>query len=178
MNWAVFSPDGKQVLTASDDGTARIWNLRTGQQVQALSEPTGEGINNARFSPDGRLVVSASKDGTARIWSAASGRLLQTLNQPGLGKVFNAAFSPDGHLIVSCSNSTAAIWDSVGRQRAEFQYWTVLSDCEFNRNGSEIVTAGDDAQTRIFSTELAGGLGRIEQIAQQRMTQLSTTVKS
>jgi WD40 repeat protein len=42
-----FSPDGKQILTSSDDGTARIWDVRTGRQLVALSEPTGEAINDA-----------------------------------------------------------------------------------------------------------------------------------
>ena len=53
MKWAVFSPDGKQVLTASDDGTARLWDLSSGMQLQVFSEPTGESMNSAWFSPDG-----------------------------------------------------------------------------------------------------------------------------
>jgi WD40 repeat protein len=113
-------------------------------------------------------VVTASNDGTARIWDAATGRLLHTLSGPGLTPVYNAAFSHDGKQIVTCSGSAAVIWSSAGQQLTEYQ-GNSLSDCEFSPNGSEIVTAGGDGYTRIFSTELAGSLAQIERIAQQRL---------
>jgi WD40 repeat protein len=169
MRWAAFSPNGKQVLTANADGTARIWNLGTGKQVRAVSEPTGESINAAWFSPDGKLLVTASDDGTARIWDAATGRLLHTLSGPGLTPVFNAAFSHNGQHLVTCSGSAAVLWNTAGQQLTEFQQGNSLADCEFSPNGSQVVTAGGDGNTRIFSTELAGGLAQIEQIAEQRL---------
>jgi tetratricopeptide (TPR) repeat protein len=64
---AHFSRDGASVLTASDDGTARLWDARTGQP---LAEPMRHSsrINTARFSPDGRWTVTASDDHTAKLW--------------------------------------------------------------------------------------------------------------
>ena len=60
---ARFSPDGQRVVTASDDSTARLWDL-TGK---AIGEPMRhEGaVNSAQFSPDGQRVVTASADRTA-----------------------------------------------------------------------------------------------------------------
>ena len=168
MRWAAFSPNGKQVLTANADGTARIWDMGTGRQLQVMSEPTGEAINDAWFSPDGKLLVTASDDGTARIWSSTTGRLLHTLSGPGLAPVYNAAFSHNGQRVVTCSGSAALIWSSAGQQLTEFP-GNSLSDCEFSPNGSEIVTAGGDGYSRIFSTELAGNLAQIERIAEQRL---------
>ena len=169
LRWAVFSPDDKQILTASNDGTARIWNADTGRQLQVMSEPTGEELNDAWFSPDGKLVVTASNDGTTRIWDAATGSLLHVLSEPGRSAVYNAAFSPNGR-VVTCTGTDARIWNAnTGQELTEFQYGTTLSDCEFSPNGREIVTAGGDGQTRIFSTELAGGLPQIERIARQRL---------
>ena len=171
MRWAVFSPDGKQVLTANDDGTARVWDVSSGKQLQVVSEPNGEAINDAWFSPDGKQIVTASNDGTARIWSAATGTLLQTLTGPGRDPVFNAAFSRKDGLVVTCSGSAAVLWSAkTGKELTEFQYGN-LSDCEFSPDGSEVVTAGDDGQTRIFSTELAGDLTQLKRIAEQRTTQ-------
>ena len=172
MRWAVVSPDGKQVLTASKDGTARIWDLSSGRQLQIVSEPTGEALNDAWFSPDGTQIVTASNDGTARIWNVATGALLETLSEPGQSPVYNAAFSPTGTLLVTCSGSAAVIWSAkTGQQLTEFPYGTTFSDCEFSPDSSEVVTAGSDGQTRIFSTELAGSLTQIERIAEQRAMQ-------
>ena len=72
---AAFSPDGKLVVTASDDGTARIWDVASGRSLHTLSGHT-DYVDSVAFSPDGKLVVTASDDGTARIWDVASGRSL------------------------------------------------------------------------------------------------------
>ena len=70
---AAFSPDGTRVVTASDDGTARIWDAASGEELTPLRGHSGW-VVSAAFSPDGTRVVTASYDGTARIWDAASGQ--------------------------------------------------------------------------------------------------------
>ncbi|MBX0331371.1 hypothetical protein K2Z83_27340 [Oscillochloris sp. ZM17-4] len=61
---AVFSPDGRRILTASYDNTARLWGA-AGQPLATLSGHTGT-VTSAVFSPDGRRILTASDDGTAR----------------------------------------------------------------------------------------------------------------
>ena len=66
MYAASFSPDGRTVVTASRDQTARLWDAASGKELQRL---THDGwVNAASFSPDGRTVVTASTDETARLW--------------------------------------------------------------------------------------------------------------
>ncbi len=73
-NSAVFSPDGKSVVTSSDDGTARVWDLK-GKQLALLSGHNGR-VMSAHFSPDGRRVVTASQDETARQYAVEAPDLL------------------------------------------------------------------------------------------------------
>jgi eukaryotic-like serine/threonine-protein kinase len=66
-----FSPDGRRVVAAGDDKTARVRDTRSGLPISPPLKHKGR-INHVAFSPDGRLVVTASEDHTARVWDAAS----------------------------------------------------------------------------------------------------------
>ncbi len=67
---AAFNPDGTQVVTASCEGTARLWDAATGKP---LGEPMRDEavVSHAAFSPDGTRVVTASADSTARLWDVS-----------------------------------------------------------------------------------------------------------
>ena len=73
---AVFSPDGKKIVSASEDNTARIWNADTGKELYRIKGvSTGIGavasgtLNNAVFSPDGKKVAVVGNLGYAAIWT-------------------------------------------------------------------------------------------------------------
>ena len=61
----VFSPDGRRVLTASSDNTARLWEAESGKLLADFQGHTGP-VYNAVFNQDGRRVLTASSDKTAR----------------------------------------------------------------------------------------------------------------
>jgi WD40 repeat protein len=63
-----FSPSGELVVTASDDGTARVWEVGGGRSVALLSGYRGA-VAAAAFSPDGRRIVTAGDDGAARLYA-------------------------------------------------------------------------------------------------------------
>jgi WD40 repeat protein len=63
---ASFSPDGQRIVTASEDKTARIWDL-SGRPLAKLEGHRGK-IVRASFSPDGKFIVTGSSDKTARLW--------------------------------------------------------------------------------------------------------------
>ena len=73
VNSAAYSPDGKQIVTASADQTARIWDAATGQEIRTLTGHTAP-VYSVAYSPDGTQIVTASADQTARIWDAATGQ--------------------------------------------------------------------------------------------------------
>jgi WD40 repeat protein len=68
---AHFSPDGQQIVTASFDQTARIWDVASGEE-RAVFAGHEAPVSSAHFSPDGQQVVTASYDQTARIWDNPS----------------------------------------------------------------------------------------------------------
>ena len=72
VNSAVFSPDGRHIVSASDDHTARIWYTATGNCQAELKEHS-RSCHSTVFSPNGRHIVSESYDHTARIWNTAAG---------------------------------------------------------------------------------------------------------
>jgi eukaryotic-like serine/threonine-protein kinase len=106
-----FSRDGGRIVTASEDGTARVWNSLNGNPV---GEPLRHGAEVlwAQFSADGQRMVTASKDNSARIWDAQTGAPLTPplLHQ---ASVWFADFSPDGAKVVTASyDKTAQVWDA------------------------------------------------------------------
>jgi len=66
---AVFSSDGTRVVTASYDGTARLWDAASAKALATLQGLT-VWVGSAAFSPDGTRVVTASDDNTARLCHA------------------------------------------------------------------------------------------------------------
>src|SRR5262249_36676481 len=98
---AAFSPDGKLVVTAPGDRTARVWDAATGTGLPALRGHEGT-VGAPAFSPDGRRVATASEDGTARVWRAPP----DAESGPETGhwpEVVLATFSPDGKRLVTVS---------------------------------------------------------------------------
>jgi WD40 repeat protein len=82
----VFSPDGQLLGTASDDKTARIWSILTGQELVVLVGHTGP-VLDIQFSPDGKVATTSSTDGTTREWDVPTGRLIRVITRAGVAGV-------------------------------------------------------------------------------------------
>jgi WD40 repeat protein len=140
---AAFSPDGRLVVTGSDEGTARIWDVSSSSSPHTLRGHR-DTVEDAAFSPDGRLVVTASADGTARLWRTVDGRSLRVLDHAASTELATsgAAFSPDGKLVVTAGGQIARIWDvSSGRTLRTFTDRDCLSSAAFSASSKLVVLA-------------------------------------
>jgi len=110
-SWASFSPDGRQIVTASDNNVALIWDSATGKELRSLRGHE-QSIYRALFSPDGKRIITASFDATVRIWNATTGELITILKGHD-DAVLSASFSPDGKRVVTSSmDRTIRLWES------------------------------------------------------------------
>jgi WD40 repeat protein len=157
---ASLSPDGQRVVTASEDGTARVWNARTGQPVTPPLKHDGS-VLFAAFSPDSHFVVTASADNTARVWDAASG---EAVSEPlrHEADVEYAAFSPDGKLVATAGgDNVARVWNANGGKSVSppIQHPRPLTYVIFSPDGKRILTVCEDHAARVFDARTGEGSG-------------------
>jgi WD40 repeat protein len=147
---ARYSPNGKLIVTASDDDTARIWNAASGRTIRLLDHP--DSVYSAAFSPDGKRVVTGAGDGAARVWDVGTGRVVTTLRGHRLS-VLDSAFSRDGRQVVTAGDDdTARVWDATsGRSIAVLRgHGDDVLDAVFSPDGRLVATASSDSTARVW----------------------------
>ncbi len=113
----VFSADGRKILTASDDGTAILWNLESGpdgtmekQVFDAYADrKKRENLHAADLSPQAKLVATAGNDGFLRVWDVVTG--LQVASHSHPDGVMGVAFIDDDRLATVCNDATIRFWE-------------------------------------------------------------------
>jgi WD40 repeat protein/beta-lactamase regulating signal transducer with metallopeptidase domain len=142
-----FSPDGKQVVTASG-GTVRLWDAATGKEIPLADGHIGP-LAAVVPSPDGKAVVTLGTDRTVRRWDAATGKPLGSLRLPPGA----AALSADGRTVVVAADAVVRLLNTAdGKEVTHFQVSARGAGLAFSPDGKRLAERGADGVIRLYDT--------------------------
>lgn len=102
LYWIEFIPDGKEFLTAGQDGIVRWHDANTGKVLRSLDTQQKE-VNGVSYNPSGKLFATAGEDGTVKVWNAADLTLVKSIDVYD-DVCYSARFFGDD-LVFTCGNS-------------------------------------------------------------------------
>jgi WD40 repeat protein len=163
-----WSPDGKMLLSGSEDGMTRLWDATNGTLLRELPGQTLD-VVAARFSPDGTRVATASRDGTVIIRDTANGNLLFTFGEVSVTEInreeevqyeswLGLAWSPDGTQLASgTAEGTVEVWDTTsGEKILDLMGHTgFITNVKWSSDGRYLATNSMDYSIRLW--EAASG---------------------
>eukprot|EP00891_Asterochloris_glomerata_P002441 jgi/Astpho2/2441/Aster-05689 len=153
----LLTSGGIDVITASTDGTARVWDMEIGDCVLMLEGHQGP-VTDLAASSDSSILVTASADQTARVWSLEKGQCTAVL-AGHTGMLHGVAVDPHGRFAVTASaDGTARVWDLGSGQCAHVLaghsnsatgtgvVWAVA----LTPDGRQALTASEDFTARVW----------------------------
>ncbi len=152
-----YSPDGKTLASGAEDGTIKLWDVATGQNVAVLEGHISSIINDVSsiaYSPDGKTLASGSWDNTIKLWDIATGSNVATL-QGHTGWITSVAYSPDGKILVSGSEDHAIkLWD-VETERIRIlatlkDHTSSVTSVAYSPDGKTLVSGSEDGEILVW----------------------------
>ncbi|HDN64784.1 MAG TPA: WD40 repeat domain-containing protein, partial [Methanosarcinales archaeon] len=96
------TPDGRYAISGSSDNTLKVWDIKSGKEMQTLAGHTGW-VYAVAVTPDGSYAISGSSDNTLKVWDIESGKILASFS--GDAPFLACAISPDGRTTVAGDES-------------------------------------------------------------------------
>lgn len=145
----VFSPNGEQLASASDDNTVRVWDIAAGREAAILSGHS-HFVTAVAYGPDGTSIASGSWDNTIKLWDLPGGIEKATL-KVHKDSVNDVSFSPDGTLLASASSDkTINLWNlATGTQQVSIRHPERVFKVAFSPDG-KVLAAGTEQSVTLY----------------------------
>lgn len=145
-----FSPDGRYVVSASADYTARVWETASGREIARM---THEGVvTSVAISPDGKYTISGSTDKTARIWETANSREIARMVNEDI--VNSVAFSPEGGDVAAGSEIYAHVWDATtGEEKFPIRFGERVTSVTFSPDGAYVAAGSWNHMVQVWEIQ-------------------------
>ena len=140
-----FSRDGRRLAAGTDDGAARIWDVRSGKLLDRFEGHTCC-VADVTFNPDGSLLATSSKDRTAKLWATGGNALAQA--RVGRGPISGVAFAGDS-VVATSARGGAVVWNPGTRPR-ELPRVAGVRDLSVSPDGSAGALATAAGMARLF----------------------------
>ena len=144
---AEWSPDGTLIVTAGRGGAQRVWDARTGEQIQTFAgHLTDAGrIQTAWYlawSPSGDRIASTGSDNAVRVWDPRTGEELLAYTGHTGTDIWSADWSPDGTRIVSSgTDSCSHVWDArTGERIVSYCNGCLANNAAWSPDGTRIAS--------------------------------------
>jgi WD40 repeat protein/serine/threonine protein kinase/DNA-binding XRE family transcriptional regulator len=176
-----ISPDGRTMLSGSNDNTLILWDLETGEilwQKDEHATPASSGVDVA-FSPDGQLAASVSSE-IAILWDMQTGQIIRQFDGHK-NNISGITFSPDGRSMVTAGwgdDSILIQWDvESGEVIQQFKVNTRVKELVFTPDGAAILYGSrNDGALRLIdiqsgqtihemNADLGIGSGALQEVA-------------
>ncbi|GAB4364816.1 MAG: hypothetical protein Kow00121_00820 [Elainellaceae cyanobacterium] len=161
---SVIVSSNRQIISGSQDGAIKFWNLDTGKYLRdlgkrdflnsLLSKKHSDRVYAVAISLDSKVLASASEDRTVIVWDLTTyGNLYPPLRH--LGAVYCVAISPDNQFIASgCSDHTINIWDlKTGKQIKRFIERDAIKALTFSPDGQMLISASEDKIIKTWTVQ-------------------------
>jgi hypothetical protein len=179
-NWVQtckFSPDSKYIMSGSDDGTLKLWDVNRGDSVVTYRFPTSiitspssaaleatARVGHVQFHPDGNMLAASGSDGNVHMFDLRSDKVVHSIPEISQSKrehiLQSLSFHPEGNHLMTSSNDKIMLWDvrswncafSITHhdQRDDIKNGNGSSHCTFSSDGSKFVTGGSNKRVVVW----------------------------
>jgi WD40 repeat protein len=165
VNDLCFTADSERLVSAGEDGSVRVWNTSSGEQIEQHTPHGGAPVRSVDLTADDRLMVTADSAGHAFVSEVATGQFLVELDPCRVAgdRLRNLRFSPDAKAVFGvksdCSEQFVCVWDATSGAAVAAIEIPVTTAIDFTADGKLMATGGCGCEIILWDLESGAPVG-------------------